>query len=150
MTNPTNEPDPFSPAFTMDAGDRFHSIMICAPVIFDATPKMETIMTFFVIRRSSGKYSIAHIIRTYDEKKCVSKKAHVKNDIPEQWLEKELNGLKGVTAGFTQSAKKEWGVELKWDVLELKDVTDMKEQVQRIQAWGKITAFVDTGEISLN
>jgi hypothetical protein len=162
MTDNTNEPDktdipnkptdpaPFSPAFTLNDGDRFHCILVSHGVTYKEAPAVETVLTFFVIRRSSGKYSMVNILKTYntfDGSKCISKKANAKHDIPEKRIDFELKGIKGL---FTYSIEEKSGVKLEWESLDLKDIVTMAEQVKKIQAWGLITAFVDTGEISLN
>jgi hypothetical protein len=151
MTNSTDKPDTHSdsPAFVMEDGDRLYSVLVSHGVTFESSPGIETVLTFFVIRRASGKYSIAHIIKTYDKSKCISRKAQVKNDISEKRLDMELKGIKAV---FTQAIEQKSGVKLEWDVLDLSGIVDMKEQVLRIQQWGRVSATIAGGisDISLN
>jgi hypothetical protein len=138
-----------SPAFTMKDGDRFHSILVSHGVTYKDAPGTETVLTFFVIRRASGKYSIAFIIKTYEGSKCVSRKVQAKHDIHEERFQFELKAIKGL---FTYSIEEKSGVKLEWDILDLKDVTEMEEQVKKIQAWGRVSASIAGGisDISLN
>lgn len=149
MTDKSDAHSDFSPAFTMTDGDRFHSILVSHGVTYKDAPGTQTVLTFFVIRRANGKYSIAFIIKTYEEERCISRRPQAKNDIPEKRFEFELKAIKGV---FTYTVEEKSGVKLEWDILDLKDVAEMKEQVLRIQAWGRVSASIAGGisDISLN
>ena len=63
-SHPTSTPDP-APAFTMEADDRFHSILVSVGVRYETAPDTETVLTFFTIRRSSGTFDIVNVMKTF-------------------------------------------------------------------------------------
>ena len=137
----------FNTAFTMAVEDRFHKIMVSAPVLFANAPDTETILTFFLIRRANNSFSIVSIIKTYQKEKVISRKDLNKDNIPESCIELESQALLSM---FTQSIEQQSGVKLQWHVLDLSKDTDMKEQVRKIQEFGHVAAFVDDGKIGLS
>jgi len=137
----------FSPAFTMGAGDRFHSILCSRPVCFNDKEKDEAILTFFFIRRANGTYTITNVNRTYDARgKCVTRGVQGKKNVPDDEIEHEIQLVRET---FAKGFKEATGRKLKWDYLDLSKVADPQEQVKRIQKWGRVAAFVDDGNISL-
>jgi len=134
-------------SFTMAADDRFQKIMVSAPVLFATAPDVETILTFFRIRRANATYSIVSIVKTYQKGKVISRKDLTKDNIPESRIEMESNALHSM---FTQSIEEGSGVKLQWNVLDLSGDTEMGKQVEKIQQWGHVAAFVDDGKVSPN
>jgi hypothetical protein len=147
--NPMRRPDPSEAAFTMGDGDRFHGILCSHPVCFDDEAKAQIILTFFVIRRAGGTYTICNVNRTYDSKgECVTRSAQGKDGIPAARIDQEVREIrekfaKGVEAGS--------GRKLEWDWLDLSGITGTHEQVAAIAAWGRVGVKADLGGgISLN
>jgi len=136
----------FDTAFTMGVDDRFHKIMVSAPVLFANAPDVETILTFFLIRRANKTFSIVSIVKTYEKgnEKVISRNALTKDNIPEERIELESKGIQAV---FSKSIEEGSGVSLHWDVLDLSGDTEMGEQVRKIQGWGRVAAFADDGRI---
>ena len=137
----------FSPAFTLGSGDRFHKILVSAPVLFPASPGVEIILTFFIIRRSSGKFSIVNVMKTYEHGKCISNNTQTKDKISAQRIDRETGAIQAV---FSRAIEQQSGVKLTWHVLDLSGDTEMKEQVRKIQEFGHVAAFVDDGKIGLS
>ena len=139
----------FDTAFTMGVDDRFHKIMVSAPVLFANAPDVETILTFFLIRRANKTFSIVSIVKTYEKgnEKVISRNALTKDNIPEERIELESKGIQSM---FTQSIEEGSGVKLQWNVLDLSGDTEMTEQVKKIQEFGHVAAFVDDGKVSPN
>ena len=125
-------------AFVMGDGDRFHGILCSRPVRFDDETKAEMILTFFVIRRANGTFTICNVNRTYDAKgNCVTRGVQGKEDIPADRIEQELRGIRET---FSKGVEKGSGRKLEWDWLDLSEVTGMAEQVVHIKAWGRVTS----------
>src|ERR1035437_8986035 len=88
-------------AFVMGDGDRFRCILCSRPVLFDDKSGAEVILTFFVIRRSDGTYTICNVNRTYDSGgECVTRAVQGKDRIPADRIEDEVRGIRSTfTAG---------------------------------------------------
>ncbi|MCE9612916.1 MAG: hypothetical protein K8T26_01480 [Lentisphaerae bacterium] len=137
-------------AFVLGASDVFHSIFCSQPVLFADQAKAEIILTFFVIRRGNDTFTISNVNRTYDAKgKCVTRSVQNKDGIPASRIEQEIQAIK---VAFARSIEAGSGRKLKWDSLDLTTVTTMKEQVERIHAFGRVAVRVasDIPPISVN
>lgn len=137
-------------AFALGPDDRFRCIICSHPVHFDDKQKAEVILTFFVIRRAGNTYTICNVNRTYDAKgKCQSRSVQVKDGISGDRIEQEVEAIRDA---FSKGIQVGSGRKLKWDDLDLSDVTSMQEQVRLIQEWGRVgvSLSADFPEISLN
>ena len=65
-------------------------------------------------------------------------------------IKSALTGPKALHSMFTQSIEENSGVKLQWNVLDLSGDTEMGKQVEKIQQWGHVAAFVDDGKASPN
>jgi hypothetical protein len=132
------KPTPQDAAFVMSSGDRFHGILCSHPVCFDDKSKAEMILTFFVIRRADGTFTICNVNRTYDSKgKCVTRTVQGKVGIAADRIDDEVSALREV---FTKGVEQGSGVKMEWDWLDLSAVTDMAGQVALIKEWGRVGA----------
>ena len=136
----------FNTAFIMAPDDRFHRILVSAPVHFAIVPDAETILAFFVIRRANNTFSIVSIVKTYRQGKCVSRKDMTQSSISEQRIEFESKSIQSL---FTHSIEEQSGAKLQWHVLDLSGDTEMKDQIRKIQDFGHVAAFVNEEKISL-
>jgi len=134
------------PAFRMCAGDRFHKILVAGDVRYESAPDMETVITFFIIRRRHGKFDIFNVLKTFDAKRCRSRQVQAKTGIAADDIDIEVQLL---TGAFTAAVEAGSSKRLKWDILDLSHTPDPHEQVIRIRNWGKVTVYGD-GILSLN
>lgn len=123
-------------AFVLTGSDRFHSLLVSDSVRFEMS-EWETVITFFVIRRTNGKYSIVNVIKTFEGDRCVSRRVNAK-EVPGNDLVKEIAGIRDT---FTAGVEAGSGKKLVWHELDLSQSTDIREQVKRIQAWGRVGAI---------
>jgi hypothetical protein len=124
-------------AFVMEAGDRFHLIIVSEGVRYEADPGAETVITFFVIRRDTGLFDICNVNRTFAKGKPVSRTVQTKEGIPPDWIAAEIDRVR---IGFALGIEKATGYKIKWHDLDLSDVCRVKEQIARIKAWGRVGA----------
>lgn len=137
-------------AFSLQENDRFHCILCSLPVRFDDKAKAEVILTFFVIRRASGRHTICNVNRTYDSKgACVTRAVQTKDGIPASRIDQEVTAIR---EAFSKGIEAGSGRKMEWDTLDLSTVASMKEQVARIHAWGRVGVRVagDIPPIGLN
>ncbi len=126
-------------AFVMDETDRFYRILVSDGVTFEAAPGYETVLTFFVIRRGSGTFSIVHVLKTFSGDKCESRQVQTK-EVAAADVDREVEAIRCV---FTTAVEKASGKKLVWHVLDLSGVTDMHEQARRIAEWGRVKAWTE-------
>ena len=126
-------------AFVMHGDDRFHRILVSDGVKFESVPGYETVLTFFVIRRGAGSYSIVHILKTFNGDRCESRNVQTK-DVAACEVDREVEAIRSV---FTGAVEKASGTKLVWHTLDLSKVTDMQAQAQRIAAWGRVRAWTE-------
>jgi hypothetical protein len=127
-------------AFVLECDDRFHRILVSDGVHYQGKPGWETVLTFFVIRRSSGSYSIVSIVKTFEGDTCQSRKAQTKEGIAVGSIDR---AMEAVTGAFAQAIEAASGRKLAWHTLDLSTVTDMREQARRISAWGRVKAWME-------
>ncbi|MDD5520165.1 MAG: hypothetical protein PHI84_05025 [Kiritimatiellae bacterium] len=123
------------PAFKMKKDDRFHKIIISDHVLFELYPETETIITFIIIRRAIGIFSIVNILKTFQKGICVSRSVQDKKGITTQNIDAEIDRIQ---KDFTQGVQAQTNYQLHWDALDLSRTTDKKEQLERIRKWGKL------------
>lgn len=134
--------------FTIEAGDRLHSILCSHPVCFDDKSKAEMILTFFVIRRANGTFTICNVNRTYDAGgKCVTRTVQGKDGILASRIDDEVRAIRET---FSRGVEQASGRRLEWDWLDLSAVTDMAGQVARIKEWGRVGAWTDADRAAWN
>ena len=127
-------------AFIMEAGDRFHRIIVSAGVRYECNPDAETIISFFVIRRASGGFDIVNINKTFRGEGCVSRTAQTKAGVPADRIADEIDSVR---IGFALGVENATGYKLKWHELDLSGVPDPAEQVRRIREWGQVGAWTE-------
>lgn len=123
------------PAFTMQKDDRFHQIIVSSPVLFELSPDTETVISFIVIRRTIGSYSIVNVLKTFQKGKCISRSVQDKNDIPAKNIDAEMTKIQ---ADFTRGVQGQTNYKVQWDALNLSKIADKKVQLERIKKWGKL------------
>lgn len=122
-------------AFVMEGDDRFHKILASDGVRFESSPGWEAVVTFFVIRRASGTFSIVNVTKTFKGDTCVSRKVRTRDNVTADAIDRETARL---TGAFTEAIEAELGKRLVWHTLELSTVTDVHEQTRRIAEWGRV------------
>ena len=123
------------PAFTMAKGDRFHKIIVSAPLRFALMPDTTTVITFIVIRRAAGTFSISNIIKTSKDGRLFSRSVQEKSPIAAKNFEKELAKIQ---TNFTQGVQAQTNCKVDWSTLDLAHIESKVEQLQAIKAWGKL------------
>jgi hypothetical protein len=133
-------------AFTMEAGDRFHRIIVSDGVRYEADPDAETVITFFIIRRASG-FDIVNVLKTFNGDKCVSRNVQTKVGIPADRIADEIDNVR---ISFALAIEKATSYKLRWHELDLSDSTEMAEQAARIKAWGRVGAWTEADRAPWN
>jgi hypothetical protein len=122
-------------AFSLGDGDRFRCIVVSDGIRYDKEPDAETVITFFVIRRSTGLHDIFHVTKTFKGKECVSRRVQSKTGITAARIDKEIADIREVFARGIQDAT---GYVLTWNTLNLSEVRSRQAQIRRINAWGRV------------
>ena len=124
--------------FTMDASDRLHSVIVSCPIHYDQAPDMETVLVFFVIRRSTELIDIFHIMKTFKGKNCISRTVQSKLSIPETKIAEEIKKIKEY---FTNGIKEATNFTIHWSHLNLSGINDKNEQIKRIEQWNRLNVY---------
>ena len=136
-SKPSQDPEP---AFTMEADDRFHSILVSDGVRYETAPDTETVLTFFAIRRANGLFEIVNVMKTFKGSKCTLRNVQTKADIPASAIAQEVNAVVSVFGGAIEKAT---GYKLIWHRLDLMSVESMQEQVRLIRDWGRVGVWAE-------
>ena len=131
------KPEPQEAAFTMDAADRLYAIIASSPIKYDQVD-METVLVFFVIRRSTGLIDIFHIMKTFKGKICISRNVQNKLSIPETKIADEIKKIKEY---FTNEIKAATNFTIDWNELDLSSISDKNEQIRRIEQWNRLNVY---------
>ena len=144
MTKPSHHKPPQDPepAFTMEADDRFHSILVSDGVRYETAPDTETVLTFFVIRRADGLHDIVNVMKTFRGDKCTLRNVQTKADIPAHAIAKEVAM---VVSAFGDSIRDRTGFQMTWNRLDLMNVEAMQEQVRLVKDWGRVGVITELG-----
>jgi len=142
---PNQKPETQEAAFTMDASDRLHAIIASCPIVYQA-PDMETVLVFFVIRRSTGLIDIFHIMKTFKGKICISRTVQCKLSIPGAKIAGEIKKIKEY---FTNEIKAATHFTISWSHLDLSGIDDKNEQIKQIEQWNRLNVY-RFPDISLN
>ena len=136
-------------AFTMEPSDRFHTIISSDPIKYSTHPSHETIITFFVISRESGRFDIIHILKTFDGDECISRKIQEKPRIKGDRIFSEIAAIKEL---FSTRISNATGMVITWNTLSLYDVSTIDEQCRMIKAWGRVgvSAATDIPPMGIN
>jgi hypothetical protein len=125
----------------MEPGDRFHGILCSLPVCFDDKSRAEVVLTFFIIRRKAGHFTICHISKTYDSRgRAVTRSVQTKDSIPAAAIDAEIADIREL---FAKGVEKGCGRRLEWDYLDLGGTAGTAEQVRLIREWGRVAAYTD-------
>jgi hypothetical protein len=122
-------------AFVMEAGDRFHCILVSDGVRYQVDDDAETILTFFVIRRRTGLYDIVNVNKTFKGKKCVSRTVQAKERIDAGRIDAEAADIE---RAFAKGIEDKTGYRITWHRLDLSGVLRHSDQVAAIKAWGRV------------
>ena len=141
------KPDSSGAAFVMEAGDRFHRIIVSDSVKYESNPDAETVLAFFVIHRAAGQFDICHVLRTFAKGKPVSRSAQTKPGVPAAKISDELDAIR---ICFALAIEKATGLKLRWHELDLSGVEGLAEQAARIKAWGRVNAWTAADAPMLN
>ena len=136
-------PAPAEAAFVLEAGDRFHIILVSDGVHFEVDPAAETVITFFVIRRASGAFEIVNITKTFSGGKCVSRNIQIKAGILAGRIDREVTNISAV---FAAGIEKTTGYRIRWHRLDLSAISDHSAQITAIAGWGRVDVSADGHE----
>lgn len=139
------KPDPQEAAFTMDASDRLYAVIASCPIVYQV-PDMETVLVFFVIRRSTGLIDAFLVMKTFQGQRCVSRTVQSKLSISEAKIAGEIKKIKEY---FTNEIKAATHFTISWNHLDLSGVADKNEQIKRIEQWNRLNVY-KFPNISLN
>ena len=144
MTKPSHPKPPQAPepAFTMEADDRFHSILVSDGVRYETAPDTETVLTFFVIRRANGLYEIVNVMKTFRGSKCTLRNVQTKADIPVHAIAREVAM---VVSTFGDAIREKTGYQMRWHRLDLMNVESREEQVRLVKEWGRVGVWAELG-----
>lgn len=131
-----------APAFTMEADDRFHSILVSNGVRYETAPDHETVLTFFVIRRANGLFEIVNVMKTFKADKYTLRNVQTKADIPAHAIAREVAM---VVSTLGDSIREETGFQMRWHRLDLMNVESMQEQVRLIKDWNRVGVWAELG-----
>jgi hypothetical protein len=134
-------------AFVMEAGDRFHRIIVSDSVKYESDPNAETVIAFFVIRRASGKFDVCNVLRTFSKGKPVSRSFQNKPNVPAAKISDEIDAIR---ICFALAIEKATGLKLRWHELDLSGIESLTEQADRIKAWGRLNAWTTADAPMLN
>ena len=134
---PNRKPETQEAAFTMDASDRLYAVIASCPIVYQV-PDMETVLVFFVIRRSTGLIDIFHIMKTFNGKICISRTVQCKLSIPGAKIAGEIKKIKEY---FTDEIKAATNLSITWSHLDLSGIDDKNEQIKRIEQWNRLNVY---------
>lgn len=137
---PQKDSSKSNPAFVLEENDRFHSILVTDGVRYSAAPDHETVLTFFVIRRSNGLFDIVNVMKTFKGNEVTLRNVQTKLRITADDIEKEVNSLIPMFGGAIEAAS---GVKLEWHRLNLNNVESRKQQVKLIKDWGRVGVWAE-------
>lgn len=124
-----------TPAFTLNAGDRFHKIVVSDPFLCAMMPDTRTVITIISIHRASGLFSVVNVIKSYKSGKCVSRLCHDKDGITAKTVEKALIKIQ---TDFSQGIFSQGNNKIAWENLDLSPIADKQEQIKVIKKWGRL------------
>ena len=122
----------------MEAGDRFHRIIVSDSVKYESDADAETVLAFFVIRRASGNFDVCHVLRTFAKGKPVSRSSQTKPGVPAAKIPDEIDAIR---ICFALAIERTTGLKLRWHELDLSGIESLAEQAARIKAWGRVNAW---------
>ena len=142
---PNQKPEPQEAAFTMDASDRLYAVIASCPIRYQA-PDMETVLVFFVIRRSTGLIDAFFVMKTFQGQRCVNRTVQCKLSIPGAKIAGEIKKIKEY---FTNEIKAATNLSITWSHLDLSGIDDKNEQIKQIEQWNRLNVY-KFPDISLN
>ena len=142
---PNQKPEPQEAAFTMDASDRLYAVIASCPIVYQA-PGMETVLVFFVIRRSTGLIDAFLVMKTFQGQRCINRTVQGKLSIPETKIVGEIKKIKEY---FTNEIKAATNFTINWNHLDLSGIDDKNEQIKQIEQWNRLNVY-KFPDISLN
>ena len=131
------KPETHEAAFTMDAADRLYAIIASNPIKYDQDD-METVLVFFVIRRSTGLIDAFLVMKTFQGQRCINRTVQGKLSIPEAKIAGEIKKIKEY---FTNEIKAATNFTIDWNELDLSSISDKNEQIRRIEQWNRLNVY---------
>ena len=119
----------------MEEDDRFYSILVTNGVRYPGFPNLETVLTFFAIRRANGLFDIINVMKTFEGEKVTLRNVQTKSGIKASQIAGELTAIISTFGGAIEAAS---GIKLTWHKLDLKNVPAREEQVRLIKEWGRV------------
>ena len=103
---------------------------------FDKCPNMAAIITFFIVHRAEQEtIEIISVHKTFQDKNLVSQPIQVKNNIPPDTLEHELEAI---LEHFADGVEENTGYRITWHQLDLTG-KEKAEQLIALCAWEHLT-----------
>ena len=136
-----NPIDPESQAaFVLKGDDRFHLIASSGDILLASEPGSVSVITVFVIHRTSGLFDIVILHKTFKDDE-VKRTVMNKDGLDAARIDHEIEAT---LTGFADGVRAQTSHVIHWNRLDLRDATDFQEQVRRIKDWGglKVTKAV--------
>jgi hypothetical protein len=130
------------PAFILEDGDLFYCILVSEGVRYESDPDAETVLTFFVVRRTNGTHDIVNVSKTFKGEACVSRTVQKKQGIPAGRIEDEVEAIERT---FSKGIEDATGYRIRWYRLDLAQTKDRATQVAAIAHWGRVGVKADAG-----
>jgi hypothetical protein len=120
---------------TLRDADRFHCILHSGEIgLADMTTM---VLVIFVVRRSKTKRFDMFIINKFFRPDGSTNKTFMsKKDIPAAEIEDVISTT---STTFAMGVSLQARIEIKWDELDLRNVSGRQAQIERIKKWGKLT-----------
>ena len=114
--------------------DRFHCILHSGDIMLsDAT----LVMVIFVVKRAAtGLFDMFIVHKFFRRDESTNRTLMSKKNIPADEIEQVVDQT---STTFAMGLKLQGRVDVKWDSLDLSDVSGREEQIRRIKKWGKLT-----------
>jgi hypothetical protein len=127
------EPDGKEPAFVLQDDDRFYRIISSGEIHFGAEPGTISVVTFFVIYRSTGLFDIFVIHKVFLQSGEVRRTVQTKLGLLKEQIDTECASIRDV---FGMRLKLQPNFTINWRELDLSKVLERNEQLRRIKVWG--------------
>jgi hypothetical protein len=114
--------------------DRFHSILHSNDIMLsDAT----LVMVIFIVRRAAtGVFDMFIIHKFFRRDESTNRTLMSKKNIPADQVEQVVEQT---STTFAMGLKLQGQIDVKWDELDLRNVSGKEEQIQRVKQWGKLS-----------
>jgi len=111
----------------MGEGDRYTGVLCSSPVCCGHRRKVTVLWIYLFIRKADGSNLICNVPRACDAE------GHIIGKV--DWDKIDNHAEEGV--------EREQDREVEWHFLDLSGVTNMQEQIEKMDAWGRIGKYAD-------